>query len=96
MPLGDREGVQTAKPQVRRPAGQTGEAIPLHCNPVSTEGDMTTQTISTVRWSSQRLAAGFISLFIGVSMVFAVGLSHIPAVHNAAHDTRHAIGFPCH
>jgi cobalt transporter subunit CbtB len=25
-----------------------------------------------------------------------VGFSHIGAVHNAAHDVRHANAFPCH
>jgi cobalt transporter subunit CbtB len=25
-----------------------------------------------------------------------VGFSHLEAVHNAAHDTRHANAFPCH
>jgi len=25
-----------------------------------------------------------------------VGFSHITAVHNAAHDYRHSMGFPCH
>jgi cobalt transporter subunit CbtB len=25
-----------------------------------------------------------------------VGFSHISAVHNAAHDVRHANAFPCH
>jgi len=29
-------------------------------------------------------------------MVWGVGFSHIEAVHNAAHDTRHANAFPCH
>ncbi|MEO6607209.1 MAG: CbtB domain-containing protein [Aestuariivirga sp.] len=57
---------------------------------------MTTKTISTSISTSQRTIAGIISLFMGCSMVFMVGLSHISAVHNAAHDTRHAIGFPCH
>jgi cobalt transporter subunit CbtB len=60
---------------------------------------MTTKTISNSASTtrvSERLKAGLACLFIGVSMVFTVGLSHIDAVHNAAHDTRHAIGFPCH
>ncbi len=57
---------------------------------------MTTKTISTSRSISQRAIAGVVSLFVGCSMVFMVGLSHISSVHNAAHDTRHAIGFPCH
>jgi cobalt transporter subunit CbtB len=25
-----------------------------------------------------------------------VGFSHIEAVHNASHDYRHSMGFPCH
>jgi len=57
---------------------------------------MTTTLISASRSISQRVAAGLICLFLGTTMVFTVGLSHVSAVHNAAHDTRHAIGFPCH
>lgn len=33
---------------------------------------------------------------LGVFFVWGVGFSHIDAVHNAAHDTRHANAFPCH
>jgi cobalt transporter subunit CbtB len=51
-----------------------------------------TQTLSV----SQRVTAGAICLFLGASLVFLVGMSHISAAHNAAHDTRHSIGFPCH
>ncbi len=51
-----------------------------------------TQTLSV----SQRMTAGAICLFLGASLVFLVGMSHISAAHNAAHDTRHSIGFPCH
>ena len=46
--------------------------------------------------ASQRLAAGLALLFIGLTLTFAVGLSNMAVAHNAAHDTRHAIGFPCH
>ena len=45
---------------------------------------------------SQRIAAGLCLLFVGGSLFFAVGLSGMAAAHNSAHDTRHAIGFPCH
>jgi cobalt transporter subunit CbtB len=31
---------------------------------------------------------------LGVAMLFAVGFMDV--AHNAAHDTRHAIAFPCH
>jgi cobalt transporter subunit CbtB len=46
--------------------------------------------------ASRRLATGFALLFIGATLTFAVGLSNIAVAHNSAHDTRHAIGFPCH
>ena len=45
---------------------------------------------------SQRVAAGAVSLFVGMFLVFPVGLLPMSVAHNAAHDTRHAIGFPCH
>lgn len=45
---------------------------------------------------SQRIAAGAALLFVGASLFFAVGLSSMSVAHNTAHDTRHAIGFPCH
>ena len=58
---------------------------------------MTSSKISSTTLAvSQRVKAGAVCLFLGASLVFLVGLSHISAAHNAAHDTRHAIGFPCH
>ena len=45
---------------------------------------------------SQRLAAGLACLFIGATLLYTVGLSSMAVAHNTAHDTRHAIGFPCH
>ena len=57
---------------------------------------MTTRTVSASGSLSQRLAIGFICLFMGSFLVFGVGLAQDGRLHNAAHDTRHAIGFPCH
>jgi cobalt transporter subunit CbtB len=34
--------------------------------------------------------------FLGLFMLWGVGFSHIEALHNAAHDTRHVNAFPCH
>ena len=45
---------------------------------------------------SQRLVAGVLALFIGFVLVGGVGFASDMAVHNGAHDTRHALGFPCH
>ena len=33
---------------------------------------------------------------LGLLMLWGVGFSPISAVHNAAHDVRHAAAFPCH
>ena len=57
---------------------------------------MTTRTVSTGLTLSQRMTAGLLCLFIGGALVFGVGLAQSATLHNAAHDTRHAIGFPCH
>jgi cobalt transporter subunit CbtB len=57
---------------------------------------MTTRTASSSPSLSKRLAAGFALLLIGATLTFAVGLSSMAMAHNTAHDTRHAIGFPCH
>jgi len=34
--------------------------------------------------------------FLGLFVIAGAGLSHIEAIHNAAHDVRHSLGFPCH
>ena len=36
------------------------------------------------------------AMAFGAIMLFAVGFSPMQAAHNAAHDTRHALAFPCH
>ena len=33
---------------------------------------------------------------LGSLMLFGAGFANSAAVHNAAHDTRHSQGFPCH
>mgnify|MGYP002064856140 CR=1 FL=1 len=33
---------------------------------------------------------------LGACLVYFAGFSHLEAVHNAAHDTRHSAAFPCH
>jgi len=45
---------------------------------------------------SQRLIAALGAAILGVCLVYFAGFSHIEAVHNAAHDTRHSAAFPCH
>ena len=45
---------------------------------------------------SQRLLAGLGALLLGLVLVGGIGFASEMAIHNGAHDTRHALGFPCH
>jgi cobalt transporter subunit CbtB len=45
---------------------------------------------------SQRLVAGVIALMLGFVLIGTVGFAQDLRLHNGAHDTRHALGFPCH
>lgn len=38
----------------------------------------------------------FAAALLGLFIVGGVGFSHIEALHNAAHDYRHSMSFPCH
>jgi len=52
--------------------------------------------ISASATLSQRLVIAIGAGLLGLSLVYFAGFSHIDAVHNAAHDTRHSAAFPCH
>jgi cobalt transporter subunit CbtB len=36
------------------------------------------------------------AVILGAVILFGVGFANISVAHNAAHDTRHAMVFPCH
>jgi cobalt transporter subunit CbtB len=36
------------------------------------------------------------ALLFGMIVLFAVGFAPMGAAHNAAHDVRHTMAFPCH
>lgn len=56
---------------------------------------MTTLTQTASRVDSN-LAGIFLTAFAGLALVFLAGFAHASALHASAHDTRHAIAFPCH
>lgn len=33
---------------------------------------------------------------LGLVLLYAVGFAPMDMTHNAAHDTRHSVAFPCH
>ena len=54
----------------------------------------TTQVTTTLSQSRRTIAA--MTLAFGLGVVFLAGFANASAVHNTAHDTRHAMAFPCH
>ena len=48
--------------------------------------------------SSERITLGALMLLVGTLLIFAVGFAQGAGglMHNAAHDTRHAVTIPCH
>ncbi len=56
---------------------------------------MTTKTLALPRADTDLLGISLAAL-LGLGLIFAAGLSQAAAVHNVAHDSRHAIAFPCH
>ena len=42
------------------------------------------------------LKAAFVAIFLGVTLVAGAGFAGPETLHNAAHDSRHSLAFPCH
>jgi cobalt transporter subunit CbtB len=42
------------------------------------------------------IASALIATLLGTFLILGAGFAPISAVHNAAHDARHAFAFPCH
>jgi cobalt transporter subunit CbtB len=56
----------------------------------------TTTSIQAQTSVSERAKAAIAALALGSVLIFTVGFAHSSSVHNAAHDTRHTLAFPCH
>jgi cobalt transporter subunit CbtB len=54
------------------------------------------QTGTQTSSRSETVIAAFFAALLGAVVMWGVGFSHIDVLHNAAHDTRHSTGFPCH
>ncbi len=61
---------------------------------------MATQTSSQpgvqVKATTSVRAQAIGALLFGLVVLFAVGFAPMGAAHNAAHDVRHSLAFPCH
>lgn len=60
-------------------------------SPIST----TTSAVQSLS-ISQRIIAGSLALMLGLTLLVGTGFAGDFRLHNGAHDTRHAMGFPCH
>lgn len=61
---------------------------------------MTTQVIARqnilTKAGSSVALQNMAAIVFGAIVLFAVGFLPMDVAHNAAHDTRHALVFPCH
>jgi cobalt transporter subunit CbtB len=57
--------------------------------------NMTTKTASIARDDSSALGLA-IAVLAGVFLLVASGMAQATVLHDAAHDQRHAMAFPCH
>jgi cobalt transporter subunit CbtB len=56
----------------------------------------TTSILGASASASSRLLQLAMAGALGIFIVGFVGFSHLEAVHNAGHDYRHSMAFPCH
>lgn len=57
---------------------------------------ITTGEVSRESAAIGSLWPALLSTILGGVILFGVGFSNLSVAHNAAHDTRHAMIFPCH
>lgn len=55
-----------------------------------------TASLEGVRTGDHAILAALAAAFCSLAVVYLVGFAPLPSIHNAAHDVRHASGFPCH
>jgi cobalt transporter subunit CbtB len=58
--------------------------------------ETTNQTSVPVTLEARRITAAMAGVLLGVFLVYGVAFAAPNAIHNAAHDTRHAFTVPCH
>lgn len=65
------------------------------CGPKSSADGSAGLVPASTAVGSLRVAAILAALF-GLVLIWGVGFAGPSAIHNAAHDARHSIAFPCH
>lgn len=67
------------------PSGVTGQGDDIMTAQVKTQTQAATSTTPIV-----------FALFAGLMLLFVSGYAQATVLHDAAHDQRHAMAFPCH
>ena len=57
---------------------------------------MTSSTTLSPSAVSTRRVAALAAVLFGILLFLGAGLAAPSVLHNATHDTRHALGLPCH
>jgi len=57
---------------------------------------MTTAVQTQTEIQTSTKAAAIAVFMFGAMLVGVTGFAHSQTLHNAAHDSRHAMAFPCH
>jgi cobalt transporter subunit CbtB len=60
------------------------------------EGINMTAIIQSISHSKSQMLPLMFAALLGISIIYVVGHAQSETLHNAAHDVRHATGFPCH
>ena len=57
---------------------------------------VSSQQTAQVNTTTSVLVQTFAALVFGLVIILAVGFAPMGVAHNAAHDVRHSMAFPCH
>jgi len=56
----------------------------------------TSSTLGNVASAQTGILPLLMAAFLGLVIIGTVGFSHMEVLHNAGHDYRHSMAFPCH
>jgi cobalt transporter subunit CbtB len=54
------------------------------------------QSASRISTRLDAVRYGIAAILLGILLIGITGFAPLQAIHDAAHNTRHAVGFPCH
>jgi cobalt transporter subunit CbtB len=83
-----RVDLASARPYDRGPLYWYGLGFPMI--------NMLAASTRTAPGAAAVLLPAVLAILLGVVLIYGVGFASPMAVHNAAHDARHAFAFPCH